>query len=63
MFKGQMAERDDYDTLKSRIKELEAALRKINALNDHPGRFNSEIQDVLNGVIDTSDIKFPIERW
>jgi hypothetical protein len=36
----------------------EAALHQINALNDSPARFNKEIQDVLNSVIDTSDIKF-----
>jgi uncharacterized protein YbaP (TraB family) len=41
-----------------RIEELESALHKINALNDTPARFNSEIQDVLNSVIDTSDHKF-----
>ena len=41
-----------------RIAELEAALRKINALNDSPARFDCEIQAVLNAVIDTSDVKF-----
>ena len=41
-----------------RIAELEAALHQMNALNDSPARFNKEIQDVLNSVIDTSDIKF-----
>ena len=44
--------------LEARIAELEDALRKINALNDSPARFNGEIQDVLNSVIDTSDHKF-----
>lgn len=42
----------------SRIEVLEAALHAINALNDSPARFNGEIQDVLNAVIDTSDHKF-----
>jgi cell fate (sporulation/competence/biofilm development) regulator YmcA (YheA/YmcA/DUF963 family) len=41
-----------------RIAELEAALRKINALIDSPARFNKEVQDVLDSVIDTSDTKF-----
>lgn len=44
--------------LRGRISELEAALRRINAINDHPGRFSREIQDVLDSVIDTSDAKF-----
>lgn len=35
------------------------ALRTINRLNDHPGYFNSEIQKVLDSVIDTSDVVFP----
>ena len=38
-----------------RIAELEAALRKINALIDSPARFNAEVQAVLDSVIDTSD--------
>jgi uncharacterized protein (DUF1778 family) len=42
----------------ARIAELEAALRKINALIDSPARFNSEVQAVLDSVIDTSDVKF-----
>lgn len=41
-----------------RIAELEAALRKINALIDSPARFNKEVQAVLDSVIDTSDTKF-----
>lgn len=41
-----------------RIAELEAALRKINSLIDSPARFNSEVQAVLDSVIDTSDTKF-----
>lgn len=41
-----------------RIAELEAALRKINALIDSPARFNAEVQAVLDSVIDTSDTKF-----
>ena len=41
-----------------RIAELEAALRKINALIDSPARFNPEVQAVLDSVIDTSDTKF-----
>lgn len=46
------------DMLEKRIAQLEAALRHINAINDHPGGFNREIQDVLDTVIDTSDVKF-----
>ena len=42
----------------NRIELLEAALHAINSINDSPARFNSEIQDVLNSVIDTSDTKF-----
>ena len=41
-----------------RIAELEAALRKINALIDSPARFNQDVQAVLDSVIDTSDHKF-----
>ena len=41
-----------------RIAELEAALHQINAMNDSPARFNKELQDVLDAVIDTSDHKF-----
>ena len=41
-----------------RNAELEAALHRINALNDNPARFNREIQDVIDSVIDTSDVKF-----
>lgn len=41
-----------------RIAELEAALRKINDLIDSPSRFNADVQDVLDSVIDTSDTKF-----
>ena len=41
-----------------RIEALEAALHKINALIDSPARFNKEVQDVLDSVIDTSDTKF-----
>lgn len=41
-----------------RIAELEAALRRINAMNDSPARFSKELQDVLNSVIDTSDTRF-----
>lgn len=41
-----------------RIAELEAALRKINALIDSPARYNAEVQAVLDSVIDTSDVKF-----
>lgn len=41
-----------------RIAELEAALRKINALIDSPARFNADVQAVLDSVIDTSDTKF-----
>lgn len=37
---------------------LRDALYHINSINDHPGRFNKEIQDVLDSVIDTSDVKF-----
>lgn len=44
--------------LRARIAELEAALRKINALIDSPARFNAEIRAVLDSVIDTSDVKF-----
>jgi hypothetical protein len=39
----------------ARIAELEAALRKINELIDSPARWNGDIQDVLDSVIDTSD--------
>lgn len=39
-------------------KRRTAALHRINALNDRPARFNKEIQDVLDSVIDTSDIRF-----
>lgn len=45
----------------SRIEALEAALRRINGLNDSPARFNKEIQDVLDSVIDTSDVRFEKE--
>lgn len=45
--------------LDKRVTELVAALRTINRLNDHPGYFNSEIQKVLDSVIDTSDVVFP----
>ena len=41
-----------------RIARLEAALHLINALIDSPARFNADVQAVLDGVIDTSDIKF-----
>jgi hypothetical protein len=41
-----------------RVALLEGALHCINTLNDSPARFNKEIQDVLNSVIDTSDVKF-----
>lgn len=41
-----------------RIADLELALRRVNSLNDNPARFNKEIQDVLDAVIDTSDHKF-----
>ena len=41
-----------------RIAELEAALHQINALIDSPARFNKEVQDVLDSVVDTSDVKF-----
>lgn len=43
---------------RQRIAALEAALHKINAINDNPARFSKEIQDVLDSVIDTSDHKF-----
>lgn len=46
------------DCVAKRIAALEAALHQINAHNDSPARFNKEIQDVLNSVIDTSDVKF-----
>lgn len=46
------------DPKDARISELEAALHRINALNDSPARFNSDIQEVLNAVIDTSDTVF-----
>ncbi len=42
----------------ARIEALEAALREINSLIDSPARFNKEVQDVLDSVIDTSDVKF-----
>lgn len=42
----------------ARITELEAALRKINALIDSPARYNADVQAVLDSVIDTSDVKF-----
>jgi hypothetical protein len=42
----------------ARIEALEAALHRINALIDSPARFNKEVQDVLDGVIDTPDVKF-----
>lgn len=45
-----------------RIAELEAALRKINALIDSPARFNPEVQAVLDSVIDTSDTKFANQK-
>jgi len=34
----------------------EAALYRINALIDSPARFNSEVQAVLDSVIDTRDV-------
>jgi hypothetical protein len=46
--------------LDKRVSELVAALREINRLNDHPGYFNSEVQKVLNSVIDTRDAVFPV---
>lgn len=46
------------DRQTARIAELEAALRKINALIDSPSRFNADVQAVLDSVIDTSDVKF-----
>lgn len=42
----------------ARIADLETALRRINALNDSPAQFNSEIQDVLNSVIDTAGMLY-----
>jgi hypothetical protein len=45
--------------LQIRIIELHSALRAINQLNDHPGRFDIELQKILDGVIDTSDTVFP----
>jgi hypothetical protein len=42
----------------ARIEALEDALHLINALIDSPARFNKEVQDVLDSVIDTSDHKF-----
>lgn len=33
---------------KARAERLEAKLRRINGLNDHPGHYNSDIQRVLD---------------
>jgi hypothetical protein len=41
-----------------RNKQMHDALRAINRLNDHPGRYNPEIQAELKSVIDTRDIEF-----
>jgi hypothetical protein len=43
---------------RTRVGRLEAALRRINSINDRHGHFNYEIQAVLDSVIDTSDVKF-----
>jgi len=40
------------------IDHLTTALVSINRINDHPGRFNSDIQKVLDATIDTSDVVF-----
>jgi hypothetical protein len=42
----------------ARIEALERALHRINQVNDSPMRFNKEIQDALDTVIDTSDVRF-----
>ena len=44
--------------LKAENDKLRTALRTINRIIDHPSRFNSEIQEVLDAVIDTSDVVF-----
>lgn len=49
---------DELEAIAARIMALEEALRMINSINDHPGRFNAETQAVLDAVIDTSDTKF-----
>jgi hypothetical protein len=48
--------------LEERVTELVAALRQINRLNDHPGYYNSEVQKILNAVIDTRDVVFPVDN-
>lgn len=40
------------------IRSLRDALHRINTANDNPARFSSEIQAILDGVIDTSDHVF-----
>jgi hypothetical protein len=42
----------------ARIEALERALHRINQVNDSPRRVNKEIQDALDTVIDTSDVRF-----
>lgn len=50
--------------LQNDVTKMTKALRDINRLNDHPGYFNSEVQKVLDAVIDTSDVAFPIpSKW
>jgi hypothetical protein len=49
---------DELEKIAARIMALEEALLIINSINDHPGRFNVEIQATLDAAIDTSDTKF-----
>lgn len=37
---------------RERIAELEAALRRVSAWNDNPSRYSSDLQKILDGVID-----------
>lgn len=50
--------RSYYSVAADRVAELEAALRRINALNDNPAKFSKEIQNVLDAAIDTRDTVF-----
>lgn len=41
-----------------RIDALEGVLRRINARNDNPARYDNDVDGWISGVIDTSDIVF-----
>ncbi len=49
---------NELEAIAARLMALEEALRRINSINDHPGRFNADIQATLDAVIDTSDTRF-----